>query len=174
MLRVLSNSIVMVLVAAVIITFPLGCTDQDNKTLFEKFGNGLDTLSSEGATDLWNMSVTKDGDTVTVLESFYNDSSIWIGFRLSGEELISNGTWALFYYNGEMIGAGSHGGILDEDVEKTWIQYKVMQPNSWFDVGELPDEFILEFVVEEAKGLERTFEFKIPLKRSDREVISPR
>jgi len=49
-----------------------------------------------------------------------------------------------------------------------------MQPNLYGDadaISRLPDEFVLHFKVEETEGWKRTFDFDIPLKRSDREVI---
>ncbi len=161
------------LILLIIVASMFGCEDiKDNLTLFEKFGNGLDILSREGETDIWNMSVTKDGDTVTILESFYNRSSIYIGFALNGEELIANEPVPEFRYDGKMIGNLGHGGFLvDPEVPPTLMVYAVMQPGSYNNtIDELPDEFILDFTIREASGLKRTFEFKIPLERSDKEV----
>jgi hypothetical protein len=42
-----------------------GC--EDNRTLFERYGNGLDILSRDGLTDKWDISVTQGEDTVSVL-----------------------------------------------------------------------------------------------------------
>ncbi len=164
------------LMAALIIVMTLllpACGDStDNRPLFQRFGNGIDTVSAEGLTDIWNMTGSIGNDNVTVVESFYNDDSIWVGYRVEGKELINHGTYSSFYYNGEMIGAGAHGGSLEVDRE-SWIEETVRQPSSWADVSGLPDEFILELIVGDMKYQDRTITFKIPLKRSDREVIRP-
>jgi hypothetical protein len=149
-----------------------GCNEADNRSLFQRFGNGIDTISAEGLSDVWNMTGNISSSNVTVVESFYNYDSIWVGLRIEGEELISHAAYSLFYYNGEMIGAGGHGGSLEVDTEN-WIEETIRQPSSWADVSALPDEFILELVVGDMKYQERTTTFEIPLKRSDRKVIRP-
>jgi hypothetical protein len=149
-----------------------GCTEVDNRPLFQRFGNGIDTVSAEGLTDIWNMTGSIGSSNVTVVESFYNDDSIWVGLRIEGKELISHAVYSLFYYNGEMIGAGSHGGSLEVDREN-WIEETVRQPSSLADVSVLPDEFTLELVVGDMKYQDMTTTFEIPLKRSDRKVIRP-
>jgi hypothetical protein len=118
------------------------------------------------------MTRTLGSSNVTVVESFYNDDSIWVGLRVEGKELISHSFYSTFYYNGEMIGAGSHGGSLEVDREN-WIEETVRQPSSWADISALPDEFVLELVVGDMKYQERTTAFEIPLKRIDRKVIRP-
>ena len=54
---------------------------------------------------------------VTVVESYYNEDSIWVGLRIEGEELVNHHVYSLFQVNGETIGAGSHGGSLEIDTE---------------------------------------------------------
>lgn len=149
-----------------------GCNQVDDRPLFQRFGNGVDTVSAEGLTDIWNITGSIGSDNVTVVESFYNYDSIWVGLKIEGEELISHAAYNLFYYNGEMIGAGGHGGSLEVDMEN-WIEETVRQPSSWADVSILPDEFTLELVVGDMKYQDRTTTFEIPLKRSDRKVIRP-
>lgn|GEM_PF-6282105 len=146
-----------------------GCSQTDNRPLFQRFGNGIDTLSAEGLTDIWDMTRILGSSNVTVVESLYNHDSIWVGLRIEGKELVSHATYSLFYYNGEMIGAGAHGGSLEVDTENR-IEETVRQPSSWADVSVLPDEFTLELVVGDMKYQERTTMFEIPLKRSDRKV----
>jgi hypothetical protein len=149
---------------------------EDERSIFEKYGHweGLETISKEGATDVWEISVNKDGDAVSVLESFYNESDIWVGLMLEGDNIVRSDCAFSFSYNGTVIGNGVHGGAIDSLKSEPPRRYFIMQPNLYGDadaISRLPDEFVLHFKVEETEGWKRTFDFDIPLKRSDREVI---
>lgn len=171
MKRIIMLTVTLMIVMTLLL--PACGENTDNRPLFQRFGNGIDTVSAEGLTNIWNMTGSIGDDNVTVVESFYNDDSIWIGLKIGGKGLISHGIYSSFYYNGEKIGAGAHGGSLEVDTEN-WIEGTVRQPSSWADVSGLPDEFMLELIVGDMKYQERTTTFEIPLKRSDRDVIRPR
>jgi len=142
--------------------------------LFQRFGNGLDVLSIEGNTDIRHMSVIKGEDTVTILETFYNKSSIYVGLELRGDTLISSDPVFEFRYQDNAIGNLTHGGFLDDpQIPPTELRYAVLQPNS-DNIYQLPDRFDLTFTVKELKGWKRVFEFVIPLQRSYLDVIPSR
>ena len=158
--------------AIVLLTMPFFTGCEDKRTLFEHSFK-LEILSSEGETDIRNISVSKDDDTVTVLETFYNQDDIWVGFELRGRRLIESNPAFIFSFNGTQMGHGAHGaGINDFDSDPETLHY-ILSPSSSFDVRELPDEFVLQFQVREQDGLQRVFDFDLPLQRSDKEVVIP-
>ncbi len=166
--------LVLLVILSVLLVTP--ACKEDERTIFEKYGHwkGLETISKEGATDVWDMSVTKEGDAVSVLESFYNESDIWVGLMLEGDNIVRGDCAFSFSYNGTVIGNGVHGGGIDSLKSEPPRRYFIMQPNLYGDmytISKLPDEFVLHFKVEETGGWKRTFDFDIPLIRSDREVI---
>ena len=117
---------------------------------------------------------TSDTKWRPIMETFYNESSIYVGFKLEGEALIKNEPAFEFFWDGKAIGSSGHGSFLnDQDVYTTWLLYGVMQPSEWYDFSQLPEEFTLDFIIRETSGPKRKFEFKIPMKRSDREVVKP-
>ncbi len=162
-----------VLVMIVLVLFSCS-TSTTVPPLFQRFGNGLDTLSIEGHTDIRHMLVTRGDDTVTILETFYSKSSIYVGLELRGETLISSEPVFEFRYQDKAIGNLAHGGFLDDpQIPPTKLKYAVLQPNS-DNIDQLPDRFDLTFTVKELKGWKRVFEFVIPLQRSDCDVLPSR
>ena len=164
-----------VIVLALLPLLASACRAEDHRTLFERFGQGLAPLSKQGATSRWNMAVTQRGDTVRVLETFYSHADIWVGVEFDDVDLDDTG-WH-FSFDGKAIGTGGVGGTILSGDGKPSATYFVLSPGLYGDVDTipgLPDEFTLQFGVQERGGWERVFEFEIPLKRSDREVVAPR
>ncbi|MBN2239102.1 MAG: hypothetical protein JW712_04960 [Dehalococcoidales bacterium] len=160
----------LVIVATASIAILPGCAGPDTRPIFQRFGNGLPEISEDGESTLWNITGSLGSGQVTVLESFYNYDSIWIGFRVEGRELVTDWVYCSFYYDGKMIGTGAHGGGLQVDTEN-WIAEFVMQPSHSADITGLPDAFRLEFVISNDSKLRETANFEIPLTRSQRQVI---
>lgn len=172
--KIMRKSIVLIISIAMIIFGLLGTCyayPTASKTLskiplvgfiFENFGdNGLKTLSEKGVTTPSDIAVTKDGDTITVKESYYDKSRISIGLILKGSKLYENGLEYFFYYNGEQFKTGVYGGTTQE---KDGCRYVVMNADTF---SELPDKFNLKLVVKESTAAKRDFEFNIPLDRTN-------
>lgn len=169
-----AKTFIIVSVALLLIVISAGCEGNKNKNLFERAW-GLETLSINGETTLWDITVSKGDVSVTILETFYNDSHLYIGFRLEGEDLINSDTAFVFSYDGEQLGKSAHGPMHDDFSQTPWRRYHILSPSSLStQINELPDEFTLHFRVFEQSGMQREFEFDIPLKRSEKEIKDDR
>lgn len=155
-----------------LVTFSLSGCSKDDRTLFEH-SYILKQISSEGATDIRNTTMVQGNDMVTVMETFYNQDDIWVGFELRGRSLIAAQPVFEFSCNGSRLGTGAHGAGINNYDSDPDTKHMILSPSSSFDVKDLPDEFTLRFDVIEQKYPERVFSFDLPLKRSDQEVVLP-
>jgi len=148
-----------------------GC-GKDDRTLFEH-SYILKQIRGEGATDIRDITMVQGNDMVTVMETFYNQDDIWVGFELRGRSLIAAQPVFEFSFNGSRLGTGAHGAGINNYDSDPDTQHMILSPSSSFDVKDLPDEFTLRFEVIEQEYPERVFSFDLPLKRSDKEVVLP-
>ncbi len=160
--------LLLVLLTCILIT---GCNQEPGR-LFEH-SPGLDALSRAGDTTILDMEQSRAGMSVTVLETYYNSSAIYVGYVVTGQDQFDYHTVCTWRIDGQIIGdGGSHGAVVEMPDSSPGRRYFIMSLSAaQAEIAALPDEFTLEFTVFEQEGEKREVTFELPLKRGEKEVV---